>query len=127
MLISGGDPLTLTDEMLDYILSNIRSIEHVEMIRIGTRVPVVLPQRITDNLINILRKYHPLFISLHFSHPLEITEECAKACNKLADGGFPLGSQTVLLKGINDNVPDNEGTYAQITENQGKTILSLSV
>jgi lysine 2,3-aminomutase len=105
VLISGGDPLTLSDDILDYILSNIRSIEHVEMIRIGSRVPVVLPQRITDNLINVLRKYHPLFISLHFSHPLEITEECAKACNKLADGGFPLGSQTVLLKGINDNVP----------------------
>jgi lysine 2,3-aminomutase len=105
VLISGGDPLTLTDDILDYILANIRSIEHVEMIRIGTRVPVVLPQRITDNLIAVLRKYHPLFISLHFSHPLEITDECAKACNKLADGGFPLGSQTVLLKGINDNVP----------------------
>jgi lysine 2,3-aminomutase len=105
VLISGGDPLTLSDDVLDFILSNIRSIEHVEIIRIGSRVPVVLPQRITDNLINVLRKYHPLFISLHFSHPLEITEECAKACNKLADGGFPLGSQTVLLKGINDNVP----------------------
>jgi lysine 2,3-aminomutase len=104
VLISGGDPLTLTDETLDYILSNIRRIEHVEIIRIGTRTPVVLPQRITDGLINVLRKYHPLFISLHFSHPLEITEECTKACNKLADGGFPLGSQTVLLKGINDNV-----------------------
>jgi lysine 2,3-aminomutase len=105
VLISGGDPLTLSDETLDYILSNIRSIEHVEIIRIGTRIPVVLPQRITDNLISILRKYHPLFISLHFSHPAEITDECAKACIKLADGGFPLGSQTVLLKGINDNVP----------------------
>lgn len=105
VLISGGDPLTLNDETLDYILSNIRSIEHVEIIRIGTRTPVVLPQRITDGLINVLRKYHPLFLSLHFSHPSEITEECAAACNKLADGGFPLGSQTVLLKGINDNVP----------------------
>jgi len=105
VLISGGDPLTVSDELLDYILSNIRKIEHVEIIRIGTRIPVVLPQRITDNLISILRKYHPLFISLHFSHPGEITDECAKACIKLADGGFPLGSQTVLLKGINDNVP----------------------
>ena len=105
VLISGGDPLTLNDETLDYILSNIRSIAHVEIIRIGTRIPVVLPQRITDNLINILKKYHPLFISLHFSHPDEITDECAKACIKLADGGFPLGSQTVLLKGINDNIP----------------------
>lgn len=105
VLISGGDPLTLSDEMLDYILGRIRSIEHVEIIRIGTRVPVVLPQRITDGLINVLKKYHPLLISLHFSHPLEITDDCAKACNKLADGGFPLGSQTVLLKGINDSVP----------------------
>jgi lysine 2,3-aminomutase len=105
VLISGGDPLTLSDEILDYILYNIRKIEHVEIIRIGTRVPVVLPQRITDNLVSILRKYHPLFISLHFSHPAEITRECAEACIKLADNGFPLGSQTVLLKGINDNVP----------------------
>ncbi len=105
VLISGGDPLTLSDDTLDYILSNIRSIEHVEIIRLGTRIPVVLPQRITDRLINILKKYHPLFISLHFSHPSEITDECTRACNKLADGGFPLGSQTVLLKGINDNVP----------------------
>jgi len=105
VLISGGDPLTLSDDTLDYILSNIRRIEHVEIIRIGTRIPVVLPQRITDGLITILKRYHPLFISLHFSHPAEITDECAKACNKLADGGFPLGSQTVLLKGINDNVP----------------------
>ena len=105
VLISGGDPLTLSDETLDYILGRIRSIEHVEIIRIGTRVPVVLPQRITDGLINVLKKYHPLLISLHFSHPLEITEDCARACNKLADGGFPLGSQTVLLKGINDSVP----------------------
>jgi len=105
VLISGGDPLTLSDQALDYILSRIRSIEHVEIIRIGTRIPVVLPQRITNDLITLLRKYHPLFISLHFSHPSEITEECARACVKLADGGFPLGSQTVLLKGINDNVP----------------------
>ena len=105
VLVSGGDPLTMSDETLDYILSNIRKIDHVEIIRIGTRVPVVLPQRITGNLVSILRKYHPLFLSLHFSHPAEVTEDCAEACTKLADGGFPLGSQTVLLKGINDNVP----------------------
>ncbi len=105
VLISGGDPLTMSDETLDYILSSIRSIEHVEIIRIGTRVPVVLPQRITGNLISILRKYHPLLLSLHFSHPSEISNDCAEACTKLADGGFPLGSQTVLLKGINDEVP----------------------
>jgi lysine 2,3-aminomutase len=105
VLISGGDPLTLSDETLDYILSSIRKIEHVEIVRIGTRVPVVLPQRITDSLIMVLRKHHPLFLSLHFSHPAEITPECADACTRLADGGFPLGSQTVLLKGINDSVP----------------------
>jgi lysine 2,3-aminomutase len=105
VLISGGDPLTMSDETLDYILSNIRKIEHVEIIRIGTRVPVVLPQRITGNLISILRKYHPIFLSLHFSHPSEINADCAEACAKLADGGFPLGSQTVLLKGINDELP----------------------
>jgi lysine 2,3-aminomutase len=105
VLVSGGDPLTLTDEILEYLLSNIRKIEHVEIIRIGTRVPVVLPMRITDKLVNMLKKYQPLFISLHFSHPSEVTEESAKACTRLADGGFPLGSQTVLLKGINDNVP----------------------
>jgi lysine 2,3-aminomutase len=105
VLISGGDPLTLTDEILEYILSSIRKIEHVEIIRIGTRVPVVLPMRITDKLVNMLKKYQPLFISLHFSHPGEVTDECSKAVTRLADGGFPLGSQTVLLKGINDNVP----------------------
>ncbi|HPI68902.1 MAG TPA: KamA family radical SAM protein [Bacteroidales bacterium] len=104
VLVSGGDPLTLNDEILEFILSNIRAIKHVEIIRIGTRIPVVMPMRITDNLVNMLRKYHPLYLSLHFSHPEEITEECAAACNKLADNGFPLGSQTVLLKGINDNV-----------------------
>ncbi len=104
VLISGGDPLTMSDGMLDYILSNLRAIPHVEILRIGSRVPVVLPQRITQNLISILRKYHPLYISLHFTHPDEITPECSEACIKLADGGFPLGSQTVLLKGINDDV-----------------------
>jgi lysine 2,3-aminomutase len=103
VLISGGDPFTLSDALLEYIISNIRSISHVEIIRIGTRVPVVMPQRITDDLINMLKKYHPLYLSIHFSHPAEITGECAIACNKLADAGFPLGSQTVLLKGINDN------------------------
>ena len=104
VLISGGDPLTLTDEVLEYILSRIRKIEHVEMIRIGTRIPVVMPMRITDELVSMMKKYHPVYLSLHFSHPSEITEECANACTKLADGGFPLGSQTVLLKGINDNI-----------------------
>jgi lysine 2,3-aminomutase len=104
VLISGGDPLTLSDVALDYLLSRIRAIEHVQIIRIGTRIPVVMPQRITANLIRVLRKYHPLFLSLHFMHPDEMTPECVAACTRLADGGFPLGSQTVLLKGINDSV-----------------------
>ncbi len=104
VLISGGDPLTLSDVALDYLLTRIRAIDHVQIIRIGTRIPVVLPQRVTHNLIRVLRKHHPLFLSLHFMHPDELTPECVNACTKLADGGFPLGSQTVLLKGINDSV-----------------------
>ena len=104
VLISGGDPLTMPDSHIEYLLSSIRSIQHVEMIRIGTKVPVVLPQRITRSLVSILKKYHPLFISIHFTHPDEITPETAQACKRLADAGIPLGSQTVLLKGVNDKV-----------------------
>ncbi len=103
VLLSGGDPLTLADHRLEYLLSNLRNIPHVEIIRIGTKVPVVLPQRITKALLNILKKYHPLFMSIHFTHPDEITPEVAFACNALADAGIPMGSQSVLLKGINDN------------------------
>jgi lysine 2,3-aminomutase len=104
VLISGGDPLTLSDWRLEYLLSNLRAIPHVEIIRIGTKVPVVLPQRITRRLVNMLRSYHPLFMSIHFTHPDELTPETQFACNRLADAGIPLGSQTVLLKGINDDV-----------------------
>lgn len=104
VLISGGDPLTLEDETLEYILSSLKKIKHVEFIRIGTKIPVVLPQRITQKLVNILKKYHPLWLSIHFTHPAEISPEVADACTRLADAGIPLGSQTVLLKGINDNV-----------------------
>ena len=103
VLLSGGDPLLLSDERLDNILSRIRAIDHVEIIRIGTRVPCTLPQRITPNLVNILKKYHPLYINTHFNHPLEITPESSMACNMLADAGIPLGCQTVLLKGVNDD------------------------
>ena len=105
VLISGGDPLTMPDLHIEYLLSRLRSIPHVEIIRIGTKVPVVLPQRITKPLVNILRKYHPLFLSIHFTHPDELTPEVKDACEKLANAGIPLGSQTVLLKGINDNIP----------------------
>ena len=104
VLLSGGDPLTMSDESIEYLLSEIRKIEHVEFLRIGTKVPVVLPQRITSELVNMLKKYHPLFISIHFSHPDEMTPETKQACERLADAGIPLGSQTVLLKGVNDNV-----------------------
>lgn len=103
VLISGGDPLTMTDGRLDYLLSRLRSISHVEIIRIGTKVPAVLPQRITPKLVRMLKKYHPLFISVHFTHPDEVTLETSIACRMLADAGIPLGSQTVLLKGVNDD------------------------
>jgi lysine 2,3-aminomutase len=104
VLISGGDPLAMNDLNIEYLLSRLRDIEHVEIIRIGTKVPVVLPQRINRSLVNILKKYHPLYISIHFTHPDEITPEVQEACEKLANAGIPLGSQTVLLKGINDNI-----------------------
>ena len=103
VILSGGDPLLLSDERLDWILKELRAIPTLEIIRIGTRVPVVLPQRITLNLVRVLRKYHPLFINTHFNHPDEITETATKACGRLADAGIPLGNQTVLLRGINDD------------------------
>ncbi|MFA5410829.1 MAG: lysine 2,3-aminomutase [Candidatus Omnitrophota bacterium] len=102
VLISGGDPLILEDEDLENLIQKIRSISHVEFLRLGTRVPVTLPQRITENLVAILKKYSPIWISIHFNHPKEITKRSKIACDMLADAGLPLGSQTVLLKGIND-------------------------
>lgn len=105
VLLSGGDPLVLADEKLDWLLGRLRQIRHVEIVRIGTKVPAVLPQRITPALVKMLRKYHPLWMSLHFIHPDECTPESYRACARLADAGIPLGSQTVLLKGVNDSVP----------------------
>jgi len=104
VLISGGDPLTYSDNKLDYILKTLRAIPQIEIIRIGTRIPVTMPQRITDGLLNVLSRNHPLYISLHVNHPLELTVETRQACNRLANVGVPLGSQTVLLRGINDSV-----------------------
>jgi lysine 2,3-aminomutase len=104
VLLSGGDPLTMGEEKLEWVLKGLRSIPHVEIVRIGTKVPAVLPQRITSGLVRMLRRYHPLWISVHFTHPDECTPESARACAMLADAGIPLGSQTVLLKGINDRV-----------------------
>jgi len=102
VLLSGGDALCVSDEKLDFILKELREIDHVEVIRIGTRLPVVMPQRITQNLCNIIKKYHPVWINTHFNHPKELTEESKLACKMLADSGIPLGNQSVLLKGIND-------------------------
>ncbi len=104
VLLSGGDPLTLSTERLEWLIARIRRIPHVEVIRIGTKVPAVLPQRITTNLVNMLKKYHPLWMNIHFTHPEEITPEVKEALGRLADAGIPLGSQTVLLKGVNDSV-----------------------
>jgi lysine 2,3-aminomutase len=105
VLLSGGDPLIMSDERLAWLLARLREIPHVELLRIGTKVPAVLPQRVTPALCRMLKKYHPLFMSLHFVHPDELTPETARACNRLADAGIPLGGQMVLLKGINDD-PD---------------------
>lgn len=103
VLLSGGDGLLINDTILEYILSKLRSIPHVEIIRIGTRAPVVFPQRITQQLCSILKKYHPVWVNTHFNHPLEITKEAKQACEMLADAGVPLGNQSVILAGINDS------------------------
>ncbi len=104
VLLSGGDSLCVSDERLEYIISRVRQIPHVEIIRLGSRTPVVCPQRITDDLVNMLKKYHPVWLNTHFNHPQEVTKEAAEACAKLANAGIPLGNQTVLLRGVNDCV-----------------------
>lgn len=102
VLLSGGDALMVSDSRLESIIQRLREIPHVEIIRIGTRAPVVCPQRITDDLVNMLKKYHPVWLNTHFNHPNEISEESAEACAKLANAGVPLGNQSVLLRGVND-------------------------
>ncbi len=104
VLLSGGDPLTMMDDRLEWLLSRLRDIPHVEFVRIGTKVPAVLPQRVTPELCRVLRRQHPLWMSIHFMHPTELTPETIQACERLADAGIPLGSQTVLTRGVNDNV-----------------------
>lgn len=104
VLLSGGDALMVSDAMLESIIQRLRAIPHVEIIRIGTRTPVVCPQRITDDLVNMLKKYHPIWLNTHFNHSNEVTPEAAEACAKLANAGIPLGNQTVLLRGVNDCV-----------------------
>ena len=105
VLLSGGDPLLFTDDKLERILSRIRAIEHIEFLRIGTRVPIFLPQRITPELCAMLQKYHPLWMSVHVNHPRELTLEVKAALERLANAGIPLGNQSVLLRGVNDDLP----------------------
>jgi lysine 2,3-aminomutase len=111
VLLSGGDPLAIATDKLEWLLSRLRAIPHVEFLRIGTKVPVVLPQRVTRDLVRMLRRYHPLWMSLHFTHPAELTPEVEESTERLADAGIPLGSQTVLLAGINDNLADIRALY----------------
>jgi lysine 2,3-aminomutase len=103
VLLSGGDPLMVSDRKLERIISRLREIPHVEIIRIGTKFPCVLPSRITDSLCNMLKKYHPIYINTHFNHPREVTPQAKEACEKLAGAGIPVGCQTVLMKGVNDD------------------------
>ena len=103
VLLSGEDPLIMPDNLLEQIISRLRDIPHVEIIRIGTRIPVVLPMRITDGLVKMLKKYHPIWINTHFNHPAEITPMSERACGMMADAGIPLGNQSVLLRGVNDD------------------------
>jgi lysine 2,3-aminomutase len=104
VLISGGDPLAMADHRLDWLLGRLRQIPHLEFVRLGTKMPAVLPQRITPELVRMLRKHHPFWMSIHFMHPAECTPEAYRACARLADAGIPLGSQTVLTRGVNDDV-----------------------
>lgn len=103
VILSGGDPFLLEDEVIEDIIKRLRKIRHLEIIRIGTRTPVTLPERITQRLCKILKRYHPIYVNTHFNHPSEITQESKIACQRLADSGIPLGNQTVLLKGVNDD------------------------
>jgi lysine 2,3-aminomutase len=104
VLVSGGDPLALSDDKLEWLLTRLREIPHLEFLRLGTKMPAVLPQRVTPELARRLRRFHPFWMSLHFMHPDECTPECARACARLADAGIPLGAQIVLARGVNDDV-----------------------
>ena len=105
VIISGGDPFTMATPALERVIRAVRAVPSVEIIRIGTRTPVVLPMRITHELVAMLRRYHPIYVNVHFNHPSELTPEAAAACERLADAGIPVGNQTVLLRGVNDNAP----------------------
>ena len=102
VIISGGDPFTMRTETLENVIQAVRSVKSVDVIRIGTRTPVVLPMRMTDDLLDMLRRYHPIYVNTHFNHPVELTPQAEEACSRLADAGIPIGNQTVLLRGVND-------------------------
>jgi len=104
VLLTGGDPLVYSDERLEWLLAELRGIPHVQIIRLGTRLPVTLPYRVTENLARVLERYHPLWVNTHFNHPKELTAEAAAACDRLTRAGIPVGNQSVLLRGINDDV-----------------------
>ena len=118
VLISGGDPLTLSDNRLEYILSQLRGIEHIEVIRIGTRVPVTLPMRITPALLDMMKRYHPLWINTHFNHPNELTARSTAACHAIVDAGIPLGNQSVLLRGINNSTATMKELLLKLVKNR---------
>ncbi len=117
VLLSGGDPLTLSDRLLEYLLSQLRAIPHIEIVRIGSRVPIFLPQRITPDLCNMLKGFHPLWINIHANHPKEITPEVEAALARLADAGIPLGNQSVLLAGVNDRVEIQKALVHRLVRN----------
>ncbi len=118
VLLSGGDPFMLSDEFLDWILTEIKAIKHIEVVRIGTRVPVVLPYRVTDNLVKVLKKHSPLWINTHFNHPRELTGDSIAALDKLSDAGIPLGNQSVLLAGVNDCVHIMKKLVRKLVQNR---------
>lgn len=119
VILSGGDPLMLTDAMLEKILIRLREIKHIQVIRLGTKMPCVLPHRITPQLCNMLKKYHPIYVNTHFNHPWEITPESTRACGMLADAGIPVGNQAVLMKGVNDD--------AEVMKELMKKLLAIRV
>jgi lysine 2,3-aminomutase len=118
VLISGGDPLTLATGKLEEIIKGLREIKHVDIIRIGTRIPVVLPMRIDDELLDMLKKYQPIWINTHFNHPREITPDSERACRKIVDAGIPLGNQTVLLRGVNDDLTTMKELMLRLVHNR---------
>ncbi len=118
VIVSGGDPLTLATETLERILSRLREVESIDILRIGTRVPVVLPMRITAELVQMLGRYHPLYVNTHFNHPVELTPEALEACRMMADAGIPLGNQTVLLRGVNDSPQTLETLFRGLLRNR---------